>query len=213
MATASQDFISDIDRQRVARAIANAERLTAGEIVTVITAQSASYDYIPYMWAALLALVVPWPLMSTTWWPASWIYAAQLAVFLAVVLMLYPRSMRFRLVPAATKRAQAHRRAYEQFMAQNLTTTDGHTGVLIFVSVAERYAEIIADQGINSKVPTGTWDKIVESLTRDIGAGQPAQGFIRAIEAVGALLAEHFPPGSVDKNELPNHLIVLADDA
>jgi putative membrane protein len=97
----------------------------------------------------------------------------------------------------------------EQFVAQNLHTTAGRTGVLIFISAAERHAEIVADAGIEARVPKGTWQGIVSALTAAFSAGRHTDGFVAAIEAVGGHLATHFPPGSYDANELPDHLIVL----
>ena len=164
----------------------------------------------PYLWAALAALLVPVPLVFLTWWPIQWIYLLQLLVFVFIVALLWPRSMRLALVPAAVKRERAHARAVEQFLVQNLHTTSGRTGVLIFVSVAERHAEILADAGIHLKVADGTWQTIVDAMTAKIGAGETADGFVTAIAGVGALLAQHFPPGSHDPHILPNHLIVLA---
>src|SRR6184192_101357 len=96
-----------------------------------------------------------------------------------------PRPVRLALVPQSVKHARAHRRAVEQFLAQNLHSTVGRTGVLIFVSVAERHAEILADAAIHEKVPEGAWDAIVADLTDHIGRGQAGDGFVRAIAAVG----------------------------
>jgi putative membrane protein len=81
--------------------------------------------------------------------------------------------------------------------------------VLIYVSVAERYAEIIADTGIDKVVPKGTWQAIIDDLTLRLSDGRPGDGFVEAIERVGALLSKHFPPGTRDPNELPNHLIII----
>ncbi|MBX9863690.1 MAG: TPM domain-containing protein [Hyphomicrobium sp.] len=200
---------SETDEHRIAEAITNAERKTSGEIVAVVSSESSTYLYAPFLWASVAALLTPWPLILWTWWPASWVYLAQVAVFAAVLLLTLPRPIRYRLVPARVKRARAHRRAMEQFVAQNLHTTAGRTGVLIFVSVAERHAEIIADTAIDGRVPKGTWKSIVARLTGAFGNGQPVEGFVTAIDEVGAHLATHFPPGSCDVNELPDHLIVL----
>lgn len=202
-------LFSKADEARIAEAIAEAERTTSGEIVAVVAAESSTYLYAPFLWAAVIALLAPWPLIYFTWMPVQWIYAIQLAVFLALLAAMLPRRIRYMLVPASVKRSRAHRRAVEQFLAQNLHTTAGRTGVLIFVSVAERYAEIIADAGIDAKVPKGSWKEIVDGLTRQIAAGRPADGFVGAIAASGAHLARHFPPGINDPNELPDHLIVL----
>ena len=93
---------------------------------------------------------------------------------------------------------------------QNLHTTTGRTGVLIFVSVAERYAEILADKAIDERVPRGTWKHIVDDLTdghRRRAPGRRASS--RPSPPSARVLAKHFPPGAQDPNELPDHLIVL----
>lgn len=203
-------LFSKDEEDRISAAISAAERRTSGEIVAVVAAESGSYLYVPFLWAALAALLVPWPLVYFTWWPVQWIYLVQLAVFTFLVLALMPRQVRLALVPRSVLHERAHRRAVEQFLVQNLTTTKGRTGVLIFVSIAERYAEIIPDIGIAKKAPDDSWQGIVDKLTSDIGDGQPADGFVTAIESVGAHLVKHFPPGSHDPHQLPNHLIVLA---
>jgi putative membrane protein len=202
-------LISDDERQRIAQAIQAAEHKTSGEIVTVIAADSSAYMHVPFMWAALAALLFPWPFIHFTWMPVHTIWALQLVVFAVLVAVLFPRPIRFALVPRSMKRERAHRRAVEQFLSQNLHTTEGRTGVLIFVSVAERYAEILADSGIHAKVPEADWKDIVDRLTDLIGDGRSADGFVAAVDAVGARLAAHFPPGTIDPSRLPNHLIVL----
>jgi putative membrane protein len=137
------------------------------------------------------------------------IWLMQMIVFVGLLALLFYRPLRYALVPPSTKRLRAHRRAVEQFLTQNLHTTDGRTGVLLFVSVAERYAEILADAGIHKKVPEAEWQGIVDTLTSAIGEGRAADGFVAAVEAIGARLAQHFPPGSADRARLPNHMIVL----
>jgi putative membrane protein len=112
-------------------------------------------------------------------------------------------------VPPSIKHLHARRRALEQFLVQNLHTTEDRTGVLLFVSVAERHAEIVADKAINELVAQGTWKAIIDRLTAAIGKGNATEGFVVAIEAIGTALAQHFPPGARDPNELPNHLIIL----
>lgn len=197
------------DEQRISAAIADAERRTSGEIVVVVAAQSDGYHYVPPLVGALLALLVPWVLIFFTTLHLVPIYLIQLAVFLFVTLALMPTPVRTALVPGGIKRMHAHRRAVEQFLAQNLHTTDSRTGVLLFVSVAEHYAEIIADKDIDAKVSAGTWQAIIDRLTDAIGNGRPTEGFIEAIGAIGSALATHFPPSANDPNELPDHLIIL----
>lgn len=202
-------LVDDDGQKRVAAAISTAETATSGEIVAVIAAESSSYLHVPFMWAALLALLVPWPLIHFTWMTVHNIWLIQLAVFAILLAVLFYRPLRYALVPRSTKHLRAHRRAVEQFLTQNLHTTEGRTGVLVFVSVAERYAEILADAAIHRMVTQAEWQVIVDQLTTAIGEGRAADGFVAAIEAIGKRLAEHFPPGSDAATGLPNHLIVL----
>lgn len=202
-------LIDQAQQDRISAAITAAEARTSGEIVAVIAPESASYLSVPFMVAALVALLVPWPLIHFTWMTVQAIYLIQLFIFAVLVLALVPRAVRFRLVPRSILDTRAHRRAVEQFLSHNLDTTAGRTGVLIFVSVAERYAEIIADDGLNGKVAKGSWQEIVDEMTAAIGAGRPEDGLSRAIERVGRLLAEHAPGDGTSPRRLPDHLVVL----
>jgi len=197
------------DEKRISDAITAAEKKTSGEIVAVVARDAESYLYVPFLAASLVALLVPWPFIYLTWHTVQWIYFVQLLVFAALVALFMDTGRRLWLVPQSIKRMHAHRRAMEQYMVQNLQTTPGRTGVLIFVSLAERYAEIVAERQIHRAVPEGTWQKIVDRMTADLSAGKAADAFVTAIDSCGQHLAQHFPPGTADKNELPNHLIVL----
>ena len=113
---------------------------------------SSDYRLVPLAWAAALALVVPAPLIYLTLWPASVIYLVQLVVFIAAALALSLPAIRFHIVPRRTQHERAHAEAMRQFFAHGLHQTENRTGVLIFASLAERYAEIVADAGIHAKV-------------------------------------------------------------
>jgi putative membrane protein len=202
-------LFSSEEERRVSDAITQAERKTSGEIVVVVAARSDTYLYVPPLIGALVSLLVPWPLIFFTKLDVESIYLAQLALFLVLTGLLLPPAVRTVFVPERIKRLHARRRAVEQFVAQNLHTTTGHTGVLIFVSVAERHVEILADAAIDAKVPQGTWKSIIDDLTAAFADGKPTDGLVAAIAAVGAHLARHFPPDTRNANELPDHLIVL----
>jgi putative membrane protein len=196
------------ERAAIEDAISRAEKKTSGEIVVVVTRVSSRYYGIGLMWAALVALSVPLPLILFTNWPVEHLYIIQLAVFALGVALLQWEPLRFAVVPKSVKHARAHERALKEFLAQNLHTTKGRTGILIYVSFAEHFAELVADHAIDKKVSQETWDEIVRMLTDHLGRGEREKGLTAAIEACGKLLAKHFPPGSQDLNELPNHLIV-----
>jgi putative membrane protein len=153
-------------------------------------------------------LLSPWPLIVLTQWSVQRIFVVQIVVFAVAVLVLSWPPLRMALVPRAVRRARAHRAAIEQFFARGLTLTKDRTGVLIFVSLAERYARIVADEGIAAKVSNREWQAAVDALTAHMRDGRIAQGFIAAIECCGAVLAVHAPPTGAG-DELPARIYVM----
>ena len=202
-------MISQADRERIADAIRAAEAKTSGEIFCVIARHASDYRLVPLAWAAAVTLVVPAPLIYLTLWPASVIYVVQLIVFIAAALGLSLPDVRFHIVPRRTQHERAHLQAMQQFFAHGLHNTENRTGVLIFASVAERYAEIVADAVINEKVTPHVWDQAIAALIAGIKQGRAGDGFVAAIEQCGAVLAEHFPPGALNRDELPNKLVEI----
>jgi putative membrane protein len=202
-------MISQTDKARVEEAIRVAETKTSGEIFCIIAQHASDYRLVPLAWAALIALMVPAPLLYFTLWPASAIYLIQLLVFILTTIGLSRPAIRFALVPRRVKEDHAHALAMHQFFAQGLQHTENRTGVLIFASAAEHYAEIVADAGINAKVTPEVWQRAIHALTTAVKEGRPGDGFIAAIEQCGVVLAEHFPPGALDRDELPNKLVEI----
>jgi putative membrane protein len=202
-------MLSETEKSRVVDAIRAAEARTSGEIFCVIAHSSSDSRMIPIAWGALVALAVPLPLLYLTRLPAGVIYLLQLIAFIVTTAVLSLPAIRFHIVPERTKRAYAHARAMEQFLAHGLHLTERRTGVLIFASVAERYAEIVADAGINAKVTPEVWAHAIASMISAIRAGRPGDGFVVAVEQCGAVLEQHFPPGSLDRDELPNKVVEI----
>jgi putative membrane protein len=202
-------MVSEFDKARVTAAIRAAEAHTAGEIFCVIARRSSDYRLVPIAWAAALALFVPFPFLYLTAWTAPVVYLLQLLVFLTGALALSHPAVRFRIVPRRARHDRAHAEAMRQFLAQGIDKTESRTGVLIFASAAERYVEVVADAGINDKVAPEVWDDAVGALVSAIKAGHPADGFVAAIERCGAVLAAHFPPGALQRDELPDRLLVI----
>jgi putative membrane protein len=203
------------DHARVATAIQTAEAKTAGEIYCVLARSSDSYFFPAAFLLALAMLAVSLivGLALEYWWydlRMQVFVAAQILAFASALLALrlYPR-LCFVLVPRRLKYREAHANAVKQFLARNVHVTAARTGVLLFVSLAERYAEVVADAGINQRVAQESWDQVVHGLVEHAHQGRLADGFVAAIAMVGALLAEHFPASAADVNELDDHLIEL----
>ncbi|MDT8385386.1 MAG: TPM domain-containing protein [Gammaproteobacteria bacterium] len=203
-------LLTEADKATVSEAIKQAELRTTGELITVIAPASDDYWFIPSLWASLIALTVPAIfILIGTWWDTTTLFSIQIGTFLVLVTLFRIPLLKYALVPKSIKHLRASRVAREQFFLQGLQNTEGRTGILLFVSVAEHYVEVIADKGINDRVPEGTWDKVVRDFVLKVKEKQHMQGFVAAIEDCGNILAEHFPAQAGNKNELSNHLIEL----
>lgn len=202
-------LLREADQARVAQAIAEVEKHTDAELVTALAGQADDYRYIPIMWAALLSLVVPLVLAFTPLWLAPLeMLLAQWSTLVVLALVFRWPPLTMRLVPARVKQWRAANLARRVFLEHNLHHTHGATGVLVFVSEAEHYVEIIADRGISQHVPDSRWQGIVDTLTAKVKVGDVLDGFLECVAACGEELTAHVP-ATEQKNELPNHLVLL----
>jgi putative membrane protein len=203
-------LLSKSDQQTVTDAIRAVERDTDAELVTVLAAQSDNYHYIPLLWAGVLALLLPGLAnYFGDWLSADLLVLAQWATFIGLGLVFRIPSIQTRLIPRQVRYWRASNLARRQFLEQNLHHTEGGTGMLIFVSEAERYVEILVDQGIADVLDNSAWEDIVTDFTAKVRQGETRQGFLDCIDACGKLLSEHLP-ATHERNELPDHLVVLS---
>ncbi len=202
-------LLSEYEQRQVAEAIARVEQQTDAELVTVLAARADDYAYIPLLWASLIALVVPGVVHYLSGYLTMYtLLLAQWATFIVLCLVFRLPRVTSRLIPRSVRHWRASNLARRQFLEQNLHRTVGSTGVLIFVSEAERYVEILVDDGISKRLDDSQWDGIVKAFTQQVKQGQTLAGFIACIEACGELLKEHVPVTQA-RNELPNRLVVL----
>jgi putative membrane protein len=207
--------ISAEDHVRIAGAIRAAEAQTDGEIYCVVAHCSDGYFFTAAFMAMvgmLAASLVIASGMEMLWLSLrlSWFVLLQILAALCVVVVLWlVPSLRIHLVPHGQRKKAAHANAVRQFLARNVHRTSARTGVLIFVSLVERYAEVVADSGISEHVGQHVWDGVVRDLTAKAAEDRLAEGFIGAIGTVGSVLAQHFPVSSDDINELDDHLVEI----
>ncbi len=202
-------LLSEHEQRQVAEAIARVEQHTDAELVTVLAARADDYAYIPLLWASLIALVVPGVVHYVSGYLSMYtLLLAQWATFIALCLVFRLPKVTTRLIPRSVRHWRASNLARRQFLEQNLHHTVGRTGVLIFVSEAERYVEILVDDGISKRLDDSSWEAIVQAFTRQVKERQTLAGFIACIEACGELLKVHVPVTHA-RNELPNRLVVL----
>jgi putative membrane protein len=222
------------DLDRIAGAVAQAEKTTAGEIFCVLAPEVSDYRETPLVWAAAAALVLPAAALFAGFRPEmltrlfggwsighaaaldgailsalSTYIALQLVVFVVAALAVSIPAVRRALTPGSLKTARVRRAAMEQFLSHGLHLTRDRTGVLIFAALAEHRVEVIADEGIYKAAPNTVWDEVAADLVGGLRAGKVADGFVAAVARTGAILAAHVPPRGDDRNELPDGLTIL----
>jgi putative membrane protein len=216
------------DHARVSDAVHAAEGGTSGEIVTIVADRSDNYRDVALVYAGLAALFVPvifaaFPAIPE-WivaridggWAETRVRDVMLVTAVAMVLVAGLKFTAFqweplhlRLTPRATRRRRVRRRAIELFKVGAQGRTTGRTGILIYLSLGEHMAEIVADEAIHAKVPAEAWGDAMIAMTAEVRHGRIADGMIAAVGQVGTILAAHLPRADDDKNELPDRLIEL----
>ena len=217
------------DHDRVTAAIAAAEEKSDGEIIAITADQSDAYHDVGLHYAVLvLFLVLAWAATCPSclrWWfeffMGGWrpeptlrelltfLLFLALLKFLAVLFILKWRPLRMLLTPGSTKTRRVRRRAVMLFKTGGERRTVGRTAILIYLSMAERRAEIIGDEAITAVTTPESWGEAMAVLLTDVKAGRPGDGIVAAIGLIGGVLAEHFPKTSEDTNEIPDKLIEL----
>ena len=221
--------LSEADRQKISAAITAAEGKSNGEIVAVATPISDAYHDVALHWALVPLFAVlawaAWRPSALQWWydflfggwqpdPTLSQLLTLLMVFAALkftvaLLILKWMPLRLVLTPAATKHRRVRRRAISIFKAAAERRTAGRTGILIYLSMAEHRAEIVADEAVLKVTDEHTWGEAMSALIGEVREGRAAEGIVAAIERVGMVLAEHFPRSADDINEIPDKLIEL----
>ena len=216
------------DRQRVSDAVRAAEGNTSGEIVTIVADRSDGYEDIGLVYAGLAALFVPvlfaaWPALPlgilarfTSGWGATEVRDLMLLTFVAMALVsavqfgaLQYQPLRMYWTPRAVRRTRVRTRAIELFKVGAEARTTGRTGILIYLSLGEHMAEIVADAAIHAKVPENEWGDAMIAMVAEVREGRIADGMIAAVNGVGKILSTYLPRAADDTNELPDRLIEL----
>jgi putative membrane protein len=220
---------TEADHALVTDAVSQAERSSDGEIVTIVAEKSDSYHDVGLHYAVLAMLLVPaalavlpqslidWATALFLGWNAVltrgalmvFLFVKLAVAFLVVRFALAYMPLRMALTPSTTKTRRVRRRAIELFRVGAERRTVGRTGVLLYLSLRERRAEIVADEAIAGKVAAEVWGEAMAHLVTEVKAGRPGSGMAKAVERIGAVLAEHFPKSRTDENELPDRLIEL----
>lgn len=224
-----QLHLTQTDHDVVSAAVAEAEANTSGEIVTIVTRRSDDYHDVGLSWAAaavfialslmaafpahlrtfLSALLLDWDHELADWKLLTGLLGLLILKFLIVRYLLAIMPLRMLMTPRATKARRVRRRAILLFRTAAESRTRGRTGVLIYLSLDEHRAEIVADRAINEKVAPEAWGDAMAALIDAIRNDRAGEGLAAAVRQVGLVLAAHFPRADDDINELPDRLIEL----
>lgn len=219
--------LGESDRGAISAAVAAAELRSAGEIVTIVTERSDRYADVALVWSALVAFLALTALAIFPqfylgvidrvlgYWSHDWTPRAAFALaatagglkFIGMWLILLWMPLRLFLVPPPLKHARVRARAVTLFRVGAERRTTGRTGILIYLSLAERRAEIVADEAIASKVSPEVWGEAMAAMLAELRAGRIGAGMAAAVVKVGDVLAQHLPRAEDDKNELPDRVI------
>ncbi len=197
--------LNESAQERIAKAIANAEQQTSGEIMLAITPQSGDWRAASLAVStgiSLTAALLLWLARPDTLFPLLWIL--QVAVLLLCEVIFHMTGWASGLVPDSAKLQAARRHAHSLFFARGLHSRTERSTIIIFISLAERYAELMLDEGIRSKEKPEVWQGIADRLTAQIKTGGMEAALLGTVEACGGYLRAHYPSSGGNPDELPN---------
>lgn len=204
--------VDEVGLEKIRKAVTDAEKTTSGEIVPMIVRSSASTGHV--FWLLALAFLALFTLLAYNtvdradqYFVAYEIGALVAAVALAALLSRFDFVRRL-CTPDSDRSASVMRRAQLEFYQQDLKKTKGGTGILIFVSLMEHEAVVLADQGIAQHHKPETWNGVIALLLAGIKAKDFAGGMADAVTLCGRHLSEKFPRAQNDQDELPNRLVI-----
>ena len=220
--------IVDADIDLVTQAVTDAEARSDAEIATIVAERSDNYNDVPLIWAALVALLAlavyagfpdfyialvdrlsgGWHIWTPRELLTLMVFATTIK-FLATRYILAWWPLRMAFTPGKTRTRRVRNRAIALFKASTERRTRSRTGVLIYLSLAEHRAEIVADEAIVAKVAPEQWGEAMARMIDHLKAGRPGEGMAAAVKAIGDVLAEHFPYSGSDPDEMPNRMICL----
>jgi putative membrane protein len=182
------------EHERIDGAVAEIGRSTAANLCVVVTRVCDRYSLYPIAWAAIGALLLG-ALVSLVRpdIQSRAIISIQLWFMILMTLLLNWLPLRLRIVPERVKHAHARQLAHREFNAHAMANPKQQHRILLFVSLGERYVEIVADHETHALAPAGTWNKIVDEFLARVKAGRVADGVLAAIAACAAILKEHHP--------------------
>jgi putative membrane protein len=211
-------FLDAAERDRITACVQEVEKSTSAEIVPFVRSASSAYPAALLRGALVAGVVVaaaatvldtvlkPWgglKLLDLWLFPGVFVVVFGLIFLLAHVVPGLARLF----VSRAEMTEEVGEAAVTAFYRHRIAETRDRTGILLFVSVFERRVVVLADEGINAKVPAETWEQVVDIVLKGIREGAAADGICRAASRCGEIVSGKFPIRAGDTNELRNLIV------
>lgn len=208
------DLLSPAQRAAIEEAVAAAERASGAEIVPVLLPAAGPYPVADARGAAIGALTgalayLASPLLHSGFGaPAvdpAWLGTVAVALGALGGLAVARVDRIRRALAGAEMDERVDLAAAREFLARSLFRTRNQTGILLLVSLFEHQVRVLADEGVYRAVAKPVWEKLAADVAREMRSGAPGEALLHAVQAAGALVAEHGPRRSADdQNELPD---------
>lgn len=203
-------YLNEKEKELISKKIEYLEKSSSAELVAVITKRSGDYRYINSLITIAIIFIISFFLISFSDFSALQLLQVQVLTFIGIYL-LFEKFDTFILntFPTNYKRSKASQNAHEQFSNLGLNRTKTNQGIMFFVSLDEKYVEIIADKVISQKIKDEYWKEIVDEFVKDVKKKDLSLGYLKAITSCSEILIKEFPIQDNDENELSNDVIEL----
>lgn len=204
-------ILTNKEKELISKEIENLEKLTSAELITVITQKSSNYKSVMLMFSIVSVFLISFLLFFIK----DDLYVLeliqyQIVIFIGMNLFFQTfHNLFMKLLPRFYKDKIASLYAKKQFYNLGLNRTKTKQAIMFFVSLDEKYVEIITDSEISKKIPNEFWHQVISEFTYDIKNEDFLTGYLKALKASKAILIQHFPILKNDINELPNEVIEL----
>jgi len=201
--------LNDNEKNLISNEIEKLEKKSSSELVAVVTKQCSSYKFETVVLSLFITTIIS---LITLIFDISAIKLFQIQII--SIFMLYFIFEKFNKIlltflPKSYKHTKASNYAHKQFSNLGFQTTKTKQAIMFFVSLDEKYVEIITDSAIKEKINDSYWQEIVNEFITDVKNNNLSNGYLKAIKSCNEILIKNFPIQEDDENELPNEVVEL----
>lgn len=203
-------YLNENEKELISKKIENLEKSSSAELVAVITKRSGDYRYINILINIFMIFVISFFLVYFFDFSSVQTIEIQLLCFIGIYLLFEKfDNLILNLLPKSYKREKASLNAHEQFSNLGLNRTKTNQAIMFFVSLDEKYVEIITDKTICEKIKDDYWQNIIDEFIKDVKNNNLSNGYLKAMDSCSEILIKEFPIRKDDENELANSVIEL----